>query len=141
MDRLLPMAGPHLDRHHRRGEPVISLLCGVPALTIGLGAIILLWSYLVDKPIGSAEFYQYVLISVEGTDGTGLVAVRPVQCRLPSVQLLAMLFIGVCWAGLGIHLSRRRWPQCRVCTSAAGLIACATAFCLAWLLLALAASR
>jgi hypothetical protein len=51
MMRLLPMKRTGA----RRGEPVISLLFGVPSLTIALGTMLLL--YLVIGTIGPPRFY------------------------------------------------------------------------------------
>ncbi|MFI5458705.1 MAG: hypothetical protein ACHRXM_25025 [Isosphaerales bacterium] len=121
---------------------MISLVLGVPALSIGLGAMILLSSYLAGQPIGSAEFYRIELVRVEETDSRGQIVVgTPAEHILPSAQLLVMIAVGMCCGGLGIHLSRRRWRHRRVATSAAGMIACAIAFFLAWTLFAWAAYR
>jgi hypothetical protein len=123
------------------GEPVISVVCGIPALAIGLGTIILLLAHLSGVPTGSEILYKFELVAVEARDGAGQVieGVKPVTRLLPSVQLLAMLFGATCSAGLGINLSRRRGRRRRVTTSAAGLIACAMAFFLVWILFLVAA--
>jgi hypothetical protein len=130
-------------------------VCGAPALSIGLGSFILLVSYVADVPIGLKGFYDSV--PVGRRDGMGkyspigpierygrmgrVVGVYQPTNILPSRQLQVMLFVGACWAGVGIYLSRRRWPHRRVTTSAAGLIVCAFAFFLAWILFVKAAYR
>jgi hypothetical protein len=136
MMRLLPMK----ESKAHRGEPVISLVCGAPALSIGLGAIVLLLSYVADVPIGLKEFYKTVPVGKR--DEMGLVVrIYETENILPSRQLQGMLFAGACWAGVGIYLSRRRWPHRKVTTSAAGLIVCASAYFLAWSLFVKAAYR
>jgi hypothetical protein len=128
MMNLLPMK----DSQETKGEPVISLACGVPALSVGLGAMLLLLTHLVYVPAGSERFYVFVEVGRK-TDSAGQIAPRANRL-LPTMQLQGMLFVGACAAALGIHLSRRRWPHRRVTTSAAGLIACALAFCAGWVL-------
>ena len=136
MMRLLPMK----ESKEREREPVISLVCGVPALSIGLGAMILLSSHLGSAPTGSEKFYTFENVGVEERDRMGrIIIISPVIRLLPSMQLLWMLCVGACLAGLGIHLSRRRWPHRRATTSIAGIIACAMAFFLAWILFVVAA--
>jgi hypothetical protein len=123
------------ETRERGGEPLISLMCGVPTLTLGLGAILLHLSYLVGQPIGSPEFYTVELVGVFATDPMGRsFAANPATYFVPSMLMLGVLFVGACCGGLGIHLSRRRWRHRPVTTSAAGMIACAAAFALAWLL-------
>jgi hypothetical protein len=123
-----------------RGEPVISLVCGVPALSIGLGAIVLLWLHLALLPLGSENFYKFERVGVNLYDPTGrLIKVQPVDRLIPTPQLQGMLFAGMCSAGLGVHLSRWRWPHRRITTSAAGIITCALAFFAGWILIVMAA--
>jgi hypothetical protein len=114
---------------------MISLVCGVPALTVGFGAIILLLSYLLGMPVSSKDFYQFEIMPDRQFDRSGqVIAIKAVAYILPSPQLSGMLLVGACSAGLGIHLSRRRWPHRKVTTSAIGLIVCSTAVCGMWLL-------
>ena len=109
MMRLLPTK----ESTGRGGEPVISLICGVPALGIGLGAMVLLLSYLADVPIGSKNFYQVENIPVEvPREWIGQVITSiPIKRIIPSVQLQGMILVGMCSAALGVYLSRRRWPR------------------------------
>jgi hypothetical protein len=123
------------------GEPLVSLLHGASSLMLGLGAFILISSYLVGRPIGPAGFYETASIRVEKTNAMGQVFVTPREYIFPSMQLLVMLFVGTCMGGLGIHLTRRRWRHRKATTSAAGMIACAAAWVLAWGILAWAASQ
>jgi hypothetical protein len=123
------------------GEPLFSLLCGAPSLSIGLGAFILITSYCVGRPIGPASFYKATPIRIERTNEMGQVLVTLREYIFPSEQLVAMLFVGACLGGLGIHLARRRGRQRKATTSAADMIACAAALILAWGLLAWAAAQ
>jgi hypothetical protein len=120
---------------------MISLVCGVPAISIGLGAIVVLLSPLFGKaPDGSETFYEFSNVAVAERDSNGwIVATKPVIRLLPSSTLLGMLSVGMCWAGLGIYLGRRRSPHRRVTTSAAGMLACAIAFFAVWILILSAA--
>jgi hypothetical protein len=122
----------------REGEPVISLVCGVPALSIGLGAIVLLLSYWAGRPIGATGFYRVEQVRLEETSRMGQLVVTSVERVLPSMLLLGMVAVGMCCGGIGIHLSRRRSLHRRVATSAAGVIACAIAFFLVWMMYACA---
>jgi hypothetical protein len=131
MMRLLPMK----TTGSRRGEPMISLLFGVPSLTIALGTMILLLLYLVVGSIGPPRFYQVVLVPAEGTDRSGRVVVKnPNEYTVPSMQLFGMLGVGMGCGCLGIELSRRQGAHRKVNTSLAGVIGCAIALGLAWFL-------
>jgi hypothetical protein len=132
MMRLLPIK----ESTGRGVEPVISLVCGVPALGIGLGAMVLLLSYLADVPIGSKNFYQIENIPVDAPrERIGqVITSNPIKRIIPSFQLQGMILVGMCSAGLGVYLSRRRWPRRRVTTSAAGIFVCAIAFFIVWIL-------
>jgi hypothetical protein len=52
--QLLPMKG--LGEDVRRGQPLFSLMAGVPSLAIGLTALVLIASYLINQPIGPPQF-------------------------------------------------------------------------------------
>ena len=123
------------------GEPLGSFLCGVPSLTLGLGALILISSYWVGKPIGLAIFYQTASIGVETTNPMGQVFVTQREYIFPSVIMLFMLLVGICLGGLGIHEARRLGRQRKATTSAAGMITCAAALFLAWSLFGWAAMQ
>ena len=129
--RLLPMKTSVA----RRGEPMVSLLFGVPSLTIALGRWSCYCSSCVVGSIGPPRFYQVVLVRVEGTDRSGRVVARnPDEYTVPSMQLLGMLGVGLGCGCLGIELSRRRGAHRRVSTSLAGVIGCGIALGLAWFL-------
>jgi hypothetical protein len=51
---------PMVEARDRRrgGESVISLMGGAPSLTIGLGSLVLLASYLLRRPIGPPGLYR-----------------------------------------------------------------------------------
>jgi hypothetical protein len=116
---------------------MISLLCGVPALTLGLGALTLLLSYLVGRPIGSTQFYRVELVSRVETNRSGEpVTMNPIERIVPSGLMIGVLFVGTCCGGIGIHLTRLRWPRHPIKASAAGVILCSVAFALVLVLFA-----
>jgi hypothetical protein len=123
------------------GEPIGSFLCGVPSLTLGLGALILNSSYWVGQPIGLDIFYQTASIGVETTNPMGQVFVTPREFILPSALMLFMLSVGTILGGLGINEARCRGRQRKATTSVAGMITCAAALFLAWSLFAWAAMQ
>jgi hypothetical protein len=125
---------------NRNGERMISVVCGVPSVTLGLGGIVLLLSYLVGSPIGSPKFYNIEFVQVTALDTLGKpMEMRPAEFIIPSILMLWTLCLGACCGGLGIYLTRLRWRDRSARTSATGLIACSVAFALAWLLVAYAA--
>jgi hypothetical protein len=113
---------------------MISLMCGVPSLAIGLGSLVLLTSYLIHRPIGPPGLHQIEWFRVHPTSPT------LVSLVLPSGDLLVILGAGVWCGGIGIYLARRRRPHRRATTSIAGMMTCATAMVLAWILFAWAAT-
>ena len=89
-----------------RGEPVISLMCGVPSLAIGLGSLVLLASYLIHRPIGPSGLHEVEWFRVSPSSPT------LVSLVLPSGDLLVMLGAGVWCGGIGISVIpswRPRW--------------------------------
>jgi hypothetical protein len=132
--KLLPMR----ERIARGGEPLVSLVCGVPALSLGLGAMILLLSYLVGVPLGPPRFYTVELAATLSIDALGrTIPMKPAECIVPSMLMLWTLFVGGSCGGLGMYLSRIRSEHRPALTSAAGLISCSIALGLASLLLIL----
>jgi hypothetical protein len=117
-----------------RGEPVISLMCGVPSLTIGLGSLVLLASYLIHRPIGPPSLYEVEWFRARPSSPTF------VSLVLPSGDLLLMLAAGLWCGGFGIYFARCRRPYRRATTSIVGMTTCATAFVLTWLLITRAAT-
>ena len=109
-----------------KGESLVSLACGVPSLTVGLGALILLSSYLARMPIGSSQFYRVQALG----------RAAPVRYFFPSTELLWGVTIGTWCAGLGIYVSRRRYRDRKISICAAGLSVCGLAFLVSWLMLA-----
>ncbi len=137
MLNLLAIKAPRSDR----GETLLSWLCGVPAITIGVGAIWILLSQLGDDPIGSDTFFRSEPVGVTERRLTGeAVGVSTVNRSIPSMQFLGMVTLGVFFAGVGIFASRLRSPDCKTVVSAIGLICCVLAFVLAWIFFAVAAS-
>jgi hypothetical protein len=86
MMRLLPMKRTG----SRRGEPVVSLLFGVPSLTIASGTLLVLLLDLVVGFIGPPRFYQVVLVRVEETARSGRVVYAP-SVSEPSIPLVCRL--------------------------------------------------
>jgi hypothetical protein len=139
MMKLLPMKLKH-PTTWREGEPLISLLCGVPA--VGIGLVVLIAIILLSRPTGTNRFFIDEDVSVVERDSRGLVTYhKPATAAIPSVEILGILSAGMSCAGLGIYLSRRRRPHCRVTTCKAGMISCATVFFILWLMIVLAALR
>jgi hypothetical protein len=139
MSPLLPMNEPRPSA--RRGEPVISLMCGAPSLTIGLVTLVLLASYLLACPIGPRQFYRierFATLSSSSATFSEADRTYMISLVLPSPALLCLLACGLWCGGLGVYLVGRlprRWPV----TSLAGTITCGLALVLAWLLIAWAA--
>jgi hypothetical protein len=124
------------------GEPLVSLLCGVPAVGIGLVALIALFLQPGGGPMGVKRFFSEEDVSVVERDKRGLVTYqKPAIAMLPSAVFSGMLSAGLCSAALGVYLSRRRRPHCRVTTCEAGMIVCAIAFFIQWMIVVDAASR
>jgi hypothetical protein len=138
MMKLLPMKYPE----PRSAEPLVSLVCGVPALGIGLVALIALFLQPGPGPMGAQRFLSEADVSVVERDSWGRVTYqKPAIAILPSTELLGMLTAGLCSAGLGVYLSRRRRPHCRVTTCKAGMIGCAVVLLILWMMVVVAASR
>lgn len=134
---LLPMR----QTEYRPAERMPSIVLGVTSLSIGLGALILLSSYLMDRPIASSEFYAVELVKVVDQDASGKpIVMNPVKRIVPSMTMIWALFFGACNGGLGIHLSLTESNDRKATTSAAGLLACSLAFALVLVLVGLAAS-
>ena len=126
-----------------RGESVLSLIFGVPSVAIAAGAVTLLVSYMIDHPIGPAEFQEVVQVRVGAATGAGpsaigLASARSVPYTLPSMHLLGMLGVGMGLGCLGMLLGRHRRHR-GMTTCAVGAIACTLALALAWILYARAA--
>ena len=82
---LLPMR--NTEKHSKGG--IASTVFGVSSLAIGLGAMIVLASYLGDKPIGSAEFYTVELVPVVAQDASGnRLSFPPVDRIVPSMTMV-----------------------------------------------------
>lgn len=58
-------------RSRRRRESIVSLVCGTLAIIAGLGAAILLCSYLVGRPIGPPHFYVQDRVQGRESDNRG----------------------------------------------------------------------
>jgi hypothetical protein len=129
--KLLPL----MVREQPRGEPVISLMCGVPSLTIGVGLTVLLVSYLLHRPIGSPSLYEIKWYRLYPSSEQNLVSLV-----VPSGDFLVMLAGGAWCGGIGIYLARRRHPGRSATTSIGGMITCATALVVAWFLIVRAAT-
>jgi hypothetical protein len=135
--KLLPMR--YSER--RSGEPLVSLVCGVPAMGIGLFALIALFLQSVPGPMGVKQFFSEEDVSVVERDNRGLITYRkPAIAILPSAVFLGILSAGLCSAALGVYLSRRRRPHCRVTTCKADMIVCAIVFFIQWTMVIIAAS-
>jgi hypothetical protein len=131
--KLMPVKESKKDNRER----MVSFVCGVPSLTLGIGGMILLFSYVVGMPIGSQQFYNVELVSDDAKDALGKrILMKPTEYIVPSTLMLWMLWLGACCGGLGMHLTRVRWANRSARTSASGLIACSAAFALSWLLYA-----
>jgi hypothetical protein len=130
--QLLPMKGVGADV--RRGEPVFSLMAGVPSLAIGLTALVLIASYLIDKPVGPQEYYQ--LESLPAFPGSSVAVIR----ALPSAVLMSMLCAGAACGGIGMIIADRLGSVRKAKTSIAGMIANGLAFLVAWISIAVAAT-
>jgi hypothetical protein len=136
MKLILPTTVPR----HRLAEPMISLILGVPAAGIGLVVLIAIFVRPDQGLSGTRRFFAEEDVSVVERDIRGLVTYqRPRTAIVPSTELLGILSAGLSCASLGIYLSRRRRPYCRVTTCKAGMIACASAFFILWLMIVVAA--
>ncbi len=130
---LLPMRESKRDH----GERMISLVCGVPSLTLGIGGMILILSFVGGTPVGSRQFHNVELVTDDAKDDVGnLITTKPREYIVPSHLMLWTLWLGACCGGLGMHLTRLRWANRSAKTSASGLIACSLAYALSWLLYA-----
>ena len=138
MTRLLPMK----ESRPRRpgGETMASLMGGVPSLAIGLVSLVLLASYLVQRPIGPPDCYRIERIPARSPVTGEPMGNVVVQLVVPSSRLLGLLAGGACCGALGIVYGRRRGRDYRITTSLAGTLTFAGAFLLAWFLIAWAAS-
>jgi hypothetical protein len=131
--KLLPLKEPKEDNRER----MASFACGVPSVALGIGGMILLISYVAGVPVGSQEFYNVEVVRNEAKDAMGKpILMTPSEYIVPSTLMLWTLWLGACCGGLGMHLTRCRWPNRSAKTSASGLIACSVAFALSWLLYA-----
>jgi hypothetical protein len=117
-------------------------MAGVPALTIGLLAMMVLASYMIDRPFGPPGFYRVEQFPAFRPSSSGSMTPIPsVGVVLPSLELLGLLVAGA-WCGcFGIYIASRRGQARRATTSIVGTIACATAFVMAWVWVAVAATR
>jgi hypothetical protein len=130
--RLLPMKGIGVDV--RRGEPVFSLMCGVPSLAMGLMALVLITSYLIDKPVGPPQFYRTHQFPY--APGSSVAVSR----TLPSEVLLGILCAGALCGGIGLVIADGPGSVRQAVTSIAGIVANLLAFILAWISYAVAAA-
>jgi len=136
--KLLLMKSPE----RRSAEPLVSLVCGAPALGIGLVALVALFLPPAQGRMGAKRFFSEEDVSVVERDSRGLVTYqKPAVAIVPSTEFLGMLSAGLCSAALGIYLSRHRRPHCRVTTCKAGIIVCAFVFFILWTMIVIAASR
>ena len=87
--RLLAMPDPRNRRRH--GEALASLMGGVPSLTIGGLAIVLLASYMLHTPVGPPDFYrvEWFRASRPSAPG-GTWPVPSVSIVLPSATMFGM---------------------------------------------------
>jgi hypothetical protein len=116
-------------------EPKVSVWCGVPTLLFALVAVVLLGSYLTGRALGPPAFYttEEVRRVENDVNGRSLGDVWH-KCYVPSMLFLSCLLMNSCVAGLGIYLSRRRWIDRPIRTSATALILNTMAFILVWML-------
>ena len=139
MMKLLPLNYPE---RRRSGEPLLSLVCSAPAVGIGVVALIALFLEPVRGPLGATSFFGKEDISFVERDRFGNITyIKPMVAVLPSTELLGMLSAGLCSAALGLYLSRRRRPHCRVMTCKVGIIVCSIVFFVVWTMIVIAASR
>jgi len=116
---------------------MISLMCGAPSFSVGVGSLILLVSYMIDRPIGPPALYTIEWLPVVRSAATGSAVGMPAfTVVLPSAELLGMLVAGIWCGGLGIVIAGSRRPYRRATTSIVGVVICTTAFVLAWFLFA-----
>ena len=117
-----------------RGEPLPSLMCGVPSLAIGLGAGA--DRVRSDRHSGRRRRFYDVQWSPDITTGTlmaGPVPAGTVVCvAMPSPLLLLLLLVGVICGGVGMVIADERGAGQAV-TCIAGVIACAAALVLAYI--------
>jgi hypothetical protein len=129
--KLLALKVPKEDNRER----MISFACGLPSVAIGIGGMILLISFVLGMPLGSPEFHTVQFVRNEATDAMGKpILMNPSEYIVPSTLMLWALWLGACCGGLGMQLTRVRWPNRSAKTSAIGLVACSVAFALSWLM-------
>jgi hypothetical protein len=105
-----------------RGAPLLSLLAGLLALPLGVGATFMLLSLLVGKPIGPKSLFHVVtvhipmpgpaetsepnadILVVKGNDTRALKVIK----TIPSIRLVGLLVAGACCGGLGIALAQSK---------------------------------
>jgi hypothetical protein len=143
--RLLPMKG--MGTGGRTGEPVYSLMAGVPSLAIGLMGLVLIASYLIDRPVGPPQFYlqeSFAVVPEPPAKASrlreGLPPAMVVSLPLPSGLLLSVLFAGAACGAIGMIIADRLGSVRKAKTSIAGVIANGLAFLLAWISCAVAAT-
>jgi hypothetical protein len=85
-------------------------------------------------PAGSEAFYNAEVVNVIEQDARDKpLLTKPIECTVPSTLLLWALVVGACSGELGLHLTQATSATRSAKTPPYGLIACATAFALAWL--------
>jgi hypothetical protein len=133
--KLQPVESPQ----RNSGEPMVSLVFGVLAVGVGLAALLAFFLAHSHGPVGAKRFFTKEDVSYVERDSQGLVTYkRPATAVVPSAELLGMLSGGLSSALLGIYLSRRRRPHCRVTTCMVGIIVCAIAFFILWTMIVIA---
>lgn len=106
--KLLPLKETKEDNRER----MISVACALPSAALGIGGMILRFSYVVGIPIGSQQFYDVELVSNDVTDAWGkTIFLNPSEYIVPSTLMLWALWLGACCGGPGMHLTRVRWAN------------------------------
>ena len=135
VQRMLKPRGP-------QGEPVASLLGGAPSLTIGVGCIILMISYMTERPIGPADFYEVGRFPAyrPSEPQPFQTTTTMIEHVLPSGRLFEWLAVGTLCGVLGAYGGNRRRAGRRPSTAIAGAITCGVAFLLAWVRIMMAST-
>ena len=102
---LLPMRDT--EKHSEGG--IASTVFGVSSLSIGLGAMIVLASYLADEPIGSAEFFTVEHVTFVAQDASGhRLSFPPVDRIVPSMTMVWCAFFR-CMQWRARNSSKSHW--------------------------------
>jgi hypothetical protein len=106
---------------------VLSVLFGVIAYLIGVGALFLLASYYNAKPVGYEGFYFAGTFTVTGPSERGETLVYERSYIWPSFKFFELLVVGTAAGAIGIKVARLRRRR-SVLTPAVGLLVCIVAW-------------